>query len=106
MSTAHVMGGGGMVMDVTNGGCKDYQVTRLEDSIPSPHPSREQQCITCLLIPTGRLEPLVARLIGATTATRVGDGADCLFLGGSAGGLEETERGKQECFRTISGNRT
>lgn len=48
-------------------------------------------CITCLLIPTGKLEPLVARLIGATTATRVGDGADCLFLGGNAGGLEETE---------------
>lgn len=29
--------------------------------------------------------------MGATTATRVGDGADCLFLGGNAGGLEETE---------------
>lgn len=42
--------------------------------------------ITCLLIPTGKLEPLVARLMGATTATRVGDGADCLFFGGSAGG--------------------
>lgn len=43
-------------------------------------------CITCLLIPTGKLEPLVARLMGATTATRVGDGADCLFFGGNAGG--------------------
>lgn len=42
--------------------------------------------ITCLLIPTGKLEPLVARLMGATTATRVGDGADCLFFGGNAGG--------------------
>jgi len=28
----------------------------------------------------------VARLMGATTATRVGDGADCLFFGGNAGG--------------------
>lgn len=48
--------------------------------------------ITCLLIPTGKLEPLVARLMGATTATRVGDGADCLFFGGRAGGgLRQTK---------------
>lgn len=39
-----------------------------------------------IIIPTGKLEPLVARLMGATTATRVGDGADCLFFGGNAGG--------------------
>lgn len=44
---------------------------------------------TCLQIPIGRLDPLVARLIGATTATRVGDGADWRFLGGRAGGLEK-----------------
>lgn len=48
--------------------------------------------LTCLLIPTGKLEPLVALLMGATMATRVGDGADCLFFGGNAGGgLEEKE---------------
>lgn len=43
-------------------------------------------------MPIGRLDPLVARLIGATTATRVGDGADWRFLGGRAGGLETEER--------------
>lgn len=42
-------------------------------------------------MPTGKLEPLVARLMGATTATLVGEGADCRFLGGSAGGgLQDT----------------
>lgn len=52
--------------------------------------------ITCLLIPTGKLEPLMARLMGATTATRVGDGADCLFLGGNAGGgLKQIKRSDQ-----------
>lgn len=39
--------------------------------------------LTCLWTLQGKLEP---RLIGATTATRVGEGADCRFLGGSAGG--------------------
>lgn len=43
-------------------------------------------------MPIGRLDPLVARLIGATTATRVGDGADWRFLGGRAGGLEAEKR--------------
>lgn len=59
--------------------------------LSSPHTPLDWGYITCRLIPTGKLEPLVARLMGATTATRVGDGADCLFLGGSAGGLEDIE---------------
>lgn len=42
----------------------------------------------------GRLDPLVARLIGATTAIRVGDGADWRFFGGRAGGLQK----RKECF--------
>lgn len=38
----------------------------------------------------------MARLMGATTATRVGDGADCLFFGGSAGGgLKQTKKSCQ-----------
>lgn len=41
------------------------------------------QFLTCLCTPQGKLEP---RLIGATTATLVGEGADCRFLGGRAGG--------------------
>lgn len=55
---------------------------------PAPKPPRLPRwgCITGLLIPTGKLEPLVARLMGATMATRVGEGADCLFFGGNAGG--------------------
>lgn len=47
---------------------------------------------TCLQMPIGRLDPLVARLMGATTATRVGDGADWRFLGGRAGGLETEKK--------------
>lgn len=41
------------------------------------------QFLTCLCTLQGKLEP---RLIGATTATLVGEGADCRFLGGRAGG--------------------
>lgn len=53
--------------------------------------SQRGYAITCLLIPTGKLDPLVARLMGATTATLVGEGADCRFLGGKAGGgLQDT----------------
>lgn len=53
--------------------------------------SQRGSAITCLLIPTGKLDPLVARLMGATTATLVGEGADCRFLGGKAGGgLQDT----------------
>lgn len=47
-------------------------------------------------MPIGRLDPLVARLIGATTATRVGDGADWRFLGGRAGGLETEKKKKKK----------
>lgn len=47
-------------------------------------------------MPIGRLDPLVARLIGATTATRVGDGADWRFLGGRAGGLETEKKEKKK----------
>lgn len=82
-------------LDVSNSGCKDYRRLPALGHKPQKTPflvaQQNQDFITCLLIPTGKLEPLVARLIGATTATRVGDGADCLFLGGNAGGLEETE---------------
>lgn len=39
--------------------------------------------LTCLWSLHGKLEP---RLIGATTATGVGEGADWRFLGGRAGG--------------------
>jgi len=42
---------------------------------------------TCLRAPGGKLWPHDPRLIGATTATRVGEEADCRFLGGRAGGL-------------------
>ena len=53
--------------------------------------SQRGYAITCLLMPTGKLDPLVARLMGATTATLVGEGADCRFLGGNAGGgLQDT----------------
>lgn len=38
---------------------------------------------TCLLIPTGKLEPLVARLMGATTATRVGGWSRLSLLRGT-----------------------
>lgn len=69
-----------------------------------------RDCITCLLIPTGKLEPLVARLMGATTATRVGDGADCLFFGGNAGGglkqikkSHETKQPKQNSLNSYQG---
>lgn len=56
-----------------------------------PWLSQRGYAITCLLIPTGKLDPLVARLMGATTATLVGEGADCRFLGGNAGGgLQDT----------------
>lgn len=50
---------------------------------------------TCLWrpVPMGRPEPLVAWLMGATTATRVGEGADWRFFGGRAGGLEGEEKG-------------
>lgn len=42
-------------------------------------------------MPTGKLDPLVALLMGATTATLVGEGADWRFLGGNAGGgLQDT----------------
>lgn len=67
------------------------------------------ELITCLLIPTGKLEPLVARLMGATTATRVGDGADCLFFGGNAGGgLKQSKEPYQtrhptKCFKQMLG---
>lgn len=96
---AHIMGGGGnghglpshKSLDVTNSGSKDYWATFSFWTQFQSFSQLKMNYITCLLIPTGKLEPLVARLIGATTATRVGDGADCLFLGGNAGGLEETE---------------
>lgn len=56
-----------------------------KESSPKPR-AFPDGLLTCLLIPTGKLEPLVALLMGATMATRVGDGADCLFFGGNAGG--------------------
>ena len=43
----------------------------------------EAVCVTCLCTLQGRLEP---RLMGTTTATLVGEGADWRFLGGRAGG--------------------
>lgn len=58
--------------------------------------------ITCLLMPTGRLVPLVVRLMGATTATLVGDGADWRFLGGRAGGLNGKDRNKRQINKSSS----
>lgn len=63
----------------------------LHSAAHCPWISQRGYALTCLLIPTGKLDPLVARLMGATTATLVGEGADCRFLGGKAGGgLQDT----------------
>lgn len=53
---------------------------------------RELSSFTCLWTLQGKLEP---RLIGATTATRVGEGADWRFLGGRAGGGLLMDKHKQ-----------
>lgn len=49
----------------------------------------------------GRPEPLVAWLMGATTATRVGEGADWRFFGGRAGGLEGEEKGASFQYEAV-----
>lgn len=73
--------------------CRPQHFPELLLQLTAHLPWRSQRgyAITCLLIPTGKLDPLVARLMGATTATLVGEGADCRFLGGNAGGgLQDT----------------
>lgn len=59
--------------------------------------------LTCLWTLQGKLEP---RLIGATTATRVGEGADCRFLGGRAGGGLITEEKQQNKTTHMSKRQT
>lgn len=74
-------------------GCRSQHLSELLLQFTACFPwlSPSDYAITCLLIPTGKLDPLVARLMGATTATLVGEGADCRFLGGNAGGgLQDT----------------
>lgn len=104
---------------VRNQSCREPSTLPESSSRGVPFPRLHTQglprlsrpdCITCLLIPTGKLEPLVARLMGATTATRVGDGADCLFFGGNAGGglkqikkSHETKQPKQNSSNSYQG---
>lgn len=74
-------------------GCRSQHLSEILLPFTAHFPwlSQRGYAITCLLIPTGKLDPLVARLMGATTATLVGEGADCRFLGGNAGGgLQDT----------------
>lgn len=74
-------------------GCRSQHLPELFLQFPARFPWLPPRgyAITCLLIPTGKLEPLVALLMGATTATLVGEGADWRFLGGNAGGgLQDT----------------
>lgn len=76
-------------------GCRTQHFSQrlLRSAARPPWLSQRGDAITCLLIPTGKLDPLVARLMGATTATLVGEGADCRFLGGKAGGGLQDTRG-------------
>lgn len=57
--------------------------------------------LTCLWTLQGKLDP---RLMGVTTATRVGDGADCRFFGGSAGGGLSSINGRRrrKWIRTVN----